>query len=786
MPATKKPRSKTKLTGAGIKQVVKRVMLDPFLPKPKPNKKKENLLERLTGKAVNSKFYFDHITELNDVLQEELQNLEELHGMKLNINMRLIPANGNHSSYTKLVREGHFDPENARIWIQQIETFAEMLYWAVLEPWRSQVVIGSTQLGKTMIMILAFVKELVLAAVTGDQYKAIYLAPVMKSLGDDAVHDFKDFLAFYDFEVQTEDDDAVKFSDYRKVIGLSGLGEKEDGDIPIRRRASGSIKEEILSIMKACHADGKKLILIVDECHWGSNDTGIMAEILKVANGLSARQMAKKVPGDIMIAISATPFNLGNIQCLRRIFCRTYNGYIGYAFYNGQLLDPRYPQIYPEVLSFDSPLLATRFGTPDFKYVNRTLYLNCNAYERELEKKDRRGELKEFGVVFAEWTWEEYRLFCEDKLINLMENCLIHNNELNAKGFIVRFFHKKDDVIEFLERRQKDFDPRIKCVAWQGESARMRLSKYLQEEGVSKDDLKIIFVTGQGRMGNRLDDSDRIYYGADFAPQSNLTAVLQGLLGRMTGAKSVAPIMFLEEKRVEELEVYVRTKGKVFTRKPAARTTIVQDVGTVFRGHSVTLHAELPVGKGITFASLNHSHLGVALKSWSRTILNRWVKSKPKSSKPPKINGIQSTISAQEKKIFWEIFQQSFSALEKELNISVDSFVRFSTEDHKVSPYLNHQGHAYDGIVGFRDSTRESSTNSNKKSTRNKSGMKKNGDYRCLQPQLLFRWVRSGQTWVGEAESIQFSLTKPMLGGDFNMVVMPTNKDVGHTYFVKG
>lgn len=776
----KKPKKpKKKLTRESISGIVRGVMLNVARGPKKVSQKKENLLERFRQNSGDDAFYLAHVEEMNEVLQEEFENLAEKYG-GVNFSLTIIPSSGEHLRFTNLLKQGAFTTKDARVWVQQIETFAEMIYWAVREPWRSQVVIGSTQLGKTMIMILALVQEAVMAAKTGIPYKAIYLAPNSVSLAEDAENDFADFMAFYDFVVEFPNTEPMKFSDYRKAVRLT---EDETGDMPIFRRATGSIKEEIKQLMDDCHAEGKKLILIVDECHWGSNDTGVMAEILKEARGLSARQMAKKEPGDIMIAISATPFNLGSLACLRRIFCRTYAGYIGYAFYDGQLLDPRWTPIYPEVLSFDSPLLASRFNTADFKHVSRSLYLNEDSFYTELKKKDRRGELKEFGVFFAEWTWEEYKTFCEDKLIELIENCLIHNNELDANGFIVRFFHKKDDVIDFLKRRQNDFHPSIKCVAWQGEDARKRLSVLLRANGISNQDLKVVFVTGTGRMGSRLDDADRIYYGADFAPQSNLTAVLQGLLGRMTGAKSVAPIMFLEEKRVEELEIYVQSKGKHFKRKPLHRTFL--DVGQFFQGKSVELWVEPPAnGKGITFASLGQSHLADFLEEWTKTHLRKWVNSKPVSNTPPKLTG--HVLTEKEKETFWAVFNDAFPELEQELKIPPGSFVRYSPDEFQQKPFANDAGDAYDGVIGYRDNTAQSRSNSNKKTTRLKSGTKKEDDKRTLQVQLICRWERSGRTWVGHAMSIQFSLVKHMFGGDVDAIVLPTKKDVGHTLFGEG
>lgn len=764
------PANAGKLSKHSIRNVVAAVVLSRAIGEEDstvlPIITKRNLLSQLELPAPSgSNAYTAHISELDSILQSRLNTLPHL-----NLSLKLLAVKTVNEKIELLIRHGKFGPDDGRLWINQIETFVDVVISIIEQPWRSIVLIGSTQLGKTMTVILCFVLEAVLFAKTGKPYKALYFAPDRISLENQTKKDYRSFLSLYDFLVETKDGEPFRFSEYQRTLAGRLHRDGESLDSPIYRRSGGRIKDELKRLMDKYHADGTRIILIVDECHWGSEERGVLGQILSFAKDLTKKGKNTKEPGDVMIAISATPFNFGNLGILKRIFCRTYLGYVGYPFWMGQLLDPRYPLRMPEHIAFNSLKIAARFGLDDFAFVSRKYYGNRAEYEKAREKKDRQGIRTPFGLEFEGVSHEDYREFCEDRLVSLVNNCLTTHNELNARGFIVRFFFKNEDVTDFLSRKRGQFDRRIKVVDWKGDDAKQSLAAHLRSNDISEQDLKAVFVTGSGRMGNRIDDADGIYYGADFAPNSNLTAVLQGLLGRMTGAKSVAPIMFMEAKLCEDLDEYIASRGRFFRRKPYHRTN---RNGFTVHGESITIWIEDHVGR-LTFDALNLSELAAFLQSWAAEICGARTK----------LGGIHQQAGRQaptDRERFWNRFNdQIFHVIEKMLHLPNDSFVRFSQDERADLPFVDRYGLAYDGVVGFRRSGADAESNSNRPSDRLASGMKKNTN-RILQPQLIVRRVQRGRSWAWEAVCIKFRLVSKMTTGQHKL--LPNKKDTAYHNF---
>lgn len=330
-----------------------------------------NFLERLKTEKrsnIDNTFYTEHIDKLNELLQFQLNLYGDL-GIKLKIKVPNAPDH----RLKNLINQGQF-LENSQIFNQQIETFAEVVYEIITHPERSQIIIGSTQLGKTMIMILCFILEAVMATKFKHKYKAIYFGPNNIALDAQTKKDMIEFLSFYDFEVTVNGENPVLYSEYKKEVPFL-TGDDETLDLPIFRRSCGK-NHDISPIFKSAHDDKIKLILIMDECHWGSHFNGNMKKILSSAD----------FSGDIMIAISATPFNLSGLEGLTKIFCKTYEGYVGYAFFKGYLLDSRHKLILPTVLAYNSQKTSVRFNTPQLHFVDRKLYRNKKSYEKEKEK----------------------------------------------------------------------------------------------------------------------------------------------------------------------------------------------------------------------------------------------------------------------------------------------------------------------------------------------------------------------------------------------------------------
>ena len=708
----------------------------------------KNLFDELS-RSSEGNTYSNHIEKLNTVLQKELNK------HNLPISIKMLPVKVTNFRINRLNKDRKFHDDDSQAWDNQIETLVDVIVKVFKDPAKSAVLIGSTQLGKTMLVILCSVVEAILYIKTGVKYKTIYLSPNKVSLGDQMIEDYKSFSAFYDFEISSTDWAPFRYSDYKSGTHLGG---EEHIDVPVFRVSKSAVDKKVKKYIEAIHSEGARVIFILDECHYGSDQNGVLKSVLNIAKNL-----VDKSQGDIMIAISATPFQLGNLQSLSKVFCRTYKGYVGYAFWNGQLLDPRYPLIIPDHIAFNSPRIEKEFGVKELQWINRKFYRKESHYEKEKNKR-----ITPFSKRWQGYSHEEYRNFCAEKFAQLVNSCLITHNVLNGKGFINRFFHKNSEALEFINKYKNKFDPKIKLVAWQGDDAKVNLSKFLNEQNILPNDLKVIFVTGSGRMGNRIQDEDKIYYGADFSPNSNLTAVLQGLLGRMTGKKSVPPIMFFEKKICDELDLYVSSRGKGFKRTPHNRATLV---GESHRGKDIAIYINDAKEHQISFPSLGYKEYGEWLQNWvektlgSRNTLER------------------NRISFESKETFWnKMNNEFFSNLESALGIEKNSFMRYNPDasDDELSsmgrPFVNDEGHAYHETIGFRTVGKQAATNSTLSSDRVKTGKK---GKRKLQVQIHAKRVYN--KW--KAIVIKFRFCETTTIGS-NIVLTKTN-DIGYDFATK-
>lgn len=684
----------------------------------------------------------NHIDRLNFVLWKELC----VYGVDLNIKIIAAP----YRKFIKTILEKH-GLDDFRIWEGQIETFAEIIAY-YLKPGMKKplVLIGATQAGKTGLIMLCFILEIVMFVKTGEHYEVIYLSPNKTSLKVEAKEDFDKFCKLYDAEITTSNGGKIGLSEYRKEEG-------KNNHEAIVGRGPDNLLEGYRSRIAEYHAKGRNVILLIDECDFGSDVKGVLN---KFRNCLSNK--------DLTIFISATPYELCNLENTHRIFCRLYEGYVGYGFFDGQLLDSRYEPILPEVISFSDVQRQAKFNI-DLRFVDRNLYLNERNYNNKVKKLSfflsRKRQLNskqkndfDFAVEFDGVSHSDYKKRCERELVALCKGCLLENNELNANGIIIRFFKKNTDVIKFIEDNKKEFGD-IKVVSYQGDEAKVSLEEHLINQGISKTDKKVIYVTSGQRMGNRLKDSDRIYYGADFSVSSNLRAIMQGLLGRMTGKKSVAPIMFVHESVKEELDVYIESNGGDFLHTPSTRTKLD---GIKPFGKTIRIFLEPTSDKRkISFDSLGSPECG----EW----LTKWVQSVVSGEREGLAGGLHYTKTATFKS-FWDHFNKKFEVYEQSLGLPVGTFVRYSAEGSDEVPFIDDRGDSYGRTIGGRSSLEGEDKSDTVKG-------KKNG----LQPQIMMvrRRNRNGKGFKWFPVAIRLCLVSNKNKSTINRrVPMPNEKSL--------
>jgi len=656
--------------------------------------------------------YHIHIEQLNTLLQLEL--------LKYNLPLILVLV-ARKEINNAIIRLNEGGNPKIIIWQNQIETMAEVIAKLVQDPTKSMVLIGATQLGKTMTVILCWIAEAVLYATTGVAYKVLFIQPGKKSLNTQMTRDLKGFNDLYDWEFSGEHVPVKPVrchSDYRVKVGhLLHLGEEHD--LPVFARTKGIKKAlgQLKQVIQKAHEANVRVLLIVDECHWGMGKESIMKSILDFAKDLTT-----KAQGDIMLAISATPFQLSYLHSLHKVFCRTYKDYIGYAFWGGRLLDDRWPLIIPTIVSF-SHASVDQIAGENFHLVDRRYFYS----KKNFDKWTKKGQFT---------SHEHYQEFCENALVMFVNNMLVNINPRKGRGLMLRFFKKITEVKSFLIRKKNAFHKNIKLVQWNGENSSEELEVHLKNEGVTDEDLKLVMLNGNGRMGNRVTDESGICYGYDAAHSSTLTAIIQGVVGRLTGKKTIIPMIFLADQHKELLDRYVETLGA--------------DVGPKPHEHMSQANCQVRLSDSIILWGSNpqadkfyNPSTGVKMKDIGLDELESFITTFSDSRWKNKTILKGPKMTDDSKMLFWKKWNDAIPSIEKSMKLQPGDLVQFSTNELNVSPFVDSEGFSYDGTVGFRKADAKSVTNSNLKSDRLVSGTKKG--YRRLQPQVHLQPVKTGR-----------------------------------------
>lgn len=717
-------------------------------------RRKKSIVLKPPGKSdFSDAYYVSHLKDLNSAINRCLKK----NGIKLKIKFK-DPKGGNKKYIREMceLEEGFQD----RVWTNQVETFVDVLAKCLQNPGQSGVIIGSTQLGKTMIMILCTVISHALFMKTDEPYRFVIVVPGKKSLARQTKEDWKAFVGLYNFEIETPDGEYLEWNEYLKQTS-SSVAYDERFTTPIVSRTIGQggvnrLDEEVAKY----HEDGMHLIYLIDEYHWGEAAGGITDRMLNMSKTLQ-----EEGHGDFMIAVSATPWHLTNLDSLWKVTACTYPSYVGYAFFGGELFDERHPLRLPIHIGFDDPRMRTVFDLADFEYVNRNYYCNADSYYKECAKVGRVNNPNKFAEMWDGVDHEGYVEFVEDRLICFFNSCLVENNENDSRGMAVRFFLKKPDVEDFKNRAYElGLDENIEIVAWQEKAVKEDVGAYIDSLNIPQDKKVLVLVTGSGRMGDRF--PKYIRYFAEFAEGGTLMAQIQGLLGRSTGPREDLPYVFMSSSQAERLSRFVDNLGVIADLKGSLGTNLKRD--KTYKSQTLQMHPH-------NFLEMERPDL--------LEFLNSYVKREFKGCRSVRDRN-SSNKSYERYREFWDVMfsEETLCFIEDYYGLNRNSMVRFTpkgVDGQLRPPYTDSESNAYDVNVGFRTAGRQSSTNSNLSSDRLVDKTKSNKQ-RLLSPQIHVRKV--GRQW--QFVTLKIRSNKVVTYG--SKLVLPTPRSSAYHRFNVG
>lgn len=602
---------------------------------------------------------------------------------------------------------------DGRIWFTQIETTVMIIKQTLENSGRSGVCIGATVCGKTGTANNSSWIAPAIYLMTGQKCQSLYLVPNKKAIEAQAADEFKKFIALYGsceliYKNEKGKERKITLKNYftqilhssevmRELYDPTGPQSRDNNGSHIRRRARGSIFNQIKDICEEAHKQNVRVIFLTDELHWGAAENGMQWQIMDAAS----EGLLEEGYGDIVIGFSATPWQVANLSKFWKVRHKLYPNYVGFNMFNGEPLDPDVDCELPNYMSFEE--FEDISEIKNFKNINRAAYNSKDSFEKQ-KKKQKNGTSKD-GRQFPS-THEEYVEQTEKAIVNALNWALVKKNPYKGKGAVIRFPYKNIDAVAFEKMlRKRGLHEDIEVIIYTGLAVKSKIEKVIRRrKGAKENKPFVVIATGSLRMGDNIPGILLVQYYFDFSEESNLVALFQGLLGRSCGNNygHIPPLVVLSASATKTVNFYVRTMGlppSLPSRDVSAPTELNLVAGRGAPTSSITLKAHRLAQSDCPLIKEAFKKLSEKLKPYLQPNMpfrGRFVPG------------------------FWsEIFTEDVLTAIEEKQLSDEIYVEPARilrpgERDATNETWRMQGDST--FVGFRDSTKPASTNSNKRS----------------------------------------------------------------------
>jgi hypothetical protein len=445
----------------------------------------------------------------------------------------------------------------------QVLTMWEVIAQIREHPGRSGTLVGSTQSGKTGTInnCISMVAP-ILYSITGEKHFVVPIMPNRKGIVSQSEHELVIYNALYSLVQFSVKGDFISSRSYNRILSESspaGSSWKEaltlQGFSP-RTSRKKSI-DEIKRKFGLADSHGMKIIVISDEFHWGSDKNGVQAKyvdpVLKVFND-----------GHIFLGVSATPYISHDIDTMFRVNHRLGEGYCGFNFCKGEVLDPDAEEVRaPKIVSFSE--FASETGIP-LDDVDRGAYYKYDQYVRYCKRR------KKIEPEMECLDYADYKVMVEQTVAAAV------NHRLKGKrvGMCLRFINNVERTDRFYEKLKPYLDGSIEVVKYyRAENIDCSIKEKLKRIDPTKSVL--ILVCSCARMADSFPSSIRHY--VEFVNKSTTdTACVQGLLGRSTGYGKSESVFMAPDKEIELIRRWIRSKGQLM-RSDSRVVGITEDSG---------------------------------------------------------------------------------------------------------------------------------------------------------------------------------------------------------------
>jgi len=508
--------------------------------------------------------YIAHLQQITT----EFNNWANLSGLNVRMNaQKTIDGIQNNQFATRVARFMQRPDDTGIVHIEQLKTAIDCFNKLLTNPNNCGHVLGAMQSGKTTTSLALQWAGPVLYLLDGTRAYPFYLISNQTNHEDQTLSELKAFLNYYgDIEIIALDTpthlDAVfaaspTLATYRDhiltdaddVFNVPQLGDE------IYRRVGGDFG--IKSVAEKCRwatSQGYRPLMIIDEPQYGASDRLVSSEEGVERFPCVLAQMFNRIEQVLetdrnthwFIGLSATPFELNDLDRVWEVKQYLSPRYSGFNFFNGEEISPGITITPPTTIGQSK--FAEQITVPFLANVSMAnYYASSSAFDRFARKIGFTGDQQEYQ--------EQVINSLRQTIYNVLD---LYNGSENPVGLCIRAFNNNGRTAEFIGRLGLSSN-RIEVLLYYGGGATGASIKRIIAQRRFKNLPYLILVTSRARMADAFPVDVRFFM--DFSQKaSDLNALLQGLLGRACGYGKSSTVV-LSDQNIGIVDAYVATSG---------------------------------------------------------------------------------------------------------------------------------------------------------------------------------------------------------------------------------
>ncbi|WP_158817883.1 hypothetical protein [Methylocapsa sp. S129] len=442
-------------------------------------------------------------------------------------------------------------------------------------PQNNGLVLGAMQSGKTTTSLALQFAGPIVHQLTGRSLYPIYLITSHTSQEDQTKIEIARFLDFYgELAVKVDDQHQCTLIDYikgfrvdpvfayaptvntyREHVLKNALPDTLVGprlDDFIQRRVRGESIRRVVEICRRANSAGFSPLLIIDEPQFGASD-----RLVKVEDGFERRPcvllqifdqikeaLGADAPDRVFIGLSATPFELHDVEAVWTVRQFLTSSYVGYNYFGGRVIDADVNVTPPRTLRFAD--FGQEIGLPFLANVSLAAYdSDRTVFSRFAEKIGYAG------------TQEQYRQDVEETLRAAILH-MAQSDSTRGMGICIRLFNNNIRSHRLIENLRLP-SAAIEVIEYFGSDHRGQSVKRAIRQRKHPELPFLIAVTNRARMGDAF--PREVEWFLEFSNKAaNLNALLQGLLGRACGYGKRSTVIMSDENALL-VDDYIRSGG---------------------------------------------------------------------------------------------------------------------------------------------------------------------------------------------------------------------------------